>query len=260
MPRPDGSTEYTWPDGFVEVVQQDGSVWYRAAGGAFHVVGACRNGVLSTLQTSTECRAIDGGFFRSQLTYFTLTCPDDPKPKRFVVSVQATNEPCDKKAFSESRIRASEEFDETWDDPPPVKEKTTDEDDRPPPSGDEVFPPRGDLKPVVVGYTPGKCPDSVIWRDEEGHQYQAEYDEHGVGKWGTAGPTSPPPPIPDEVNGHKVPKCPPKGRAMKPVGNGDVHFTFGFGLGGGGSHNSHDDKNVDATKTPKTDTPPPPPE
>jgi len=253
--RPDGSTEYTWPDGFVEVVQQDGSMWYRAAGGDFHVVAACRNGVLSSLQTSTECRASDGGFFRFQLTYFTLTCPNDPKPKRFVISVRATNEPCDRKAFSESRARANEEFDETWDDPLPAE----DQNDRPPPRDDEIFPPKGDLKPVLVGYTPGKCPDSVTWQDEEGHQYHADYDEHGVGKWDTAGPTSPPPPIPDEVNGHKVPKCLPTGHVMKPLGSGDVHFTFGLGLGGG-NHNSHNDKNVDSNKAQKTDTPPPPPE
>ena len=90
------------------------------------------------------------------MTYFTLTCPDDERPKRFVVSVRATYEPCDKKSFSESRIRAKEQFDETWDDPPPVKDQN--DDDRRPPRDDEIFPPKGDLKPVLVGYTPGKCP------------------------------------------------------------------------------------------------------
>lgn len=131
----------------------------------------------------------------------------------------------------------------------------------PPPSPEPIegSSPRADLRPLDVFVPPGECPDAVIWQGPDGNQYVARYDKKGNGTWETPGLPPPPPPIPKEINGHRIPPCPPDRHSSRPDKPG-VHFRFGIGvgLGGGGDDRDRERRDRDRNSPEQPAAPPKP--
>jgi hypothetical protein len=204
------------------------------------------------LHTRRECRPDSRGqadWFR--VTYQEYECQSPPPLRRITISAEDTDEKCTNDDYAFWAAAVKQEYGEVWVIEPSGYNQYPPE---PPPTGDDIFPPEGKLKPVYGAHSPGECIDFIIWEDEAGHQYSAQYDKNGVGKWTTGGPTSPPPPIPHRIGGTEIPDCPPPQHAST---GGAFHFTFG-GFGGGDHNDHHGGHDDHDSRPPKVDTSPVP--